>query len=143
MIAVPHSIVLDSQALSLYAESSAVMHPWIAAALRMNSILHISTVTLAETTDGSARDANIRRVVKNMNRIYVSEAIAYEAGRLRARATGLRRKPRDVTIDALVASTALSLRPPIIVLTSDEYDLTLLLEGTGVHVYKVGLVGAT
>jgi len=138
MIAVPHSIVLDAQALSLYAESSAAMYPWIAAALRTNSTLHISTVTLAETTDGTARDANVRRVVKNMNRIHVSESIAYEAGRLRAKAIGSRRKPRDVTIDALVASTALSLRPPVIVLTSDEYDMTLLLEGTGVHVYKVG-----
>jgi len=138
MIAVPHSIVLDAQALSLYAESSAAMYPWIAAALRTNSTLHISTVTLAETTNGTARDANVRRVVKNMNRIHVSEAIAYEAGRLRAKALGSRRKPRDVTVDALVASTALSLPPPVIVLTSDEYDMTLLLEGTGVHVYKIG-----
>jgi len=107
-------------------------------ARRTDSTLHASTVTLAEVTDGSSRDIGVRRVAKTLDREDVTEQIGYRAGRLRAAAASARRKPRDLTVDAVVAATALSLRGPVVVLTSDPADLRLLLEGTGVKVESIG-----
>jgi len=138
VIPTPHTFLLDAHALTLYASDARAMQPWLALAQATDSSFCISAVTLAETTDGSPRDANVRRAVKGIECIEVSEAIGYEAGYLRAKATNLRRKPRDLTVDALIAATALSLYSSTVVLTSDAPDMELLLEGTGVRVHKVG-----
>ena len=53
----PHCILLDSEAFSALAADDRRMQPWAAFARRTDSTLHASTVTLAEATDGSARDA--------------------------------------------------------------------------------------
>lgn len=138
MIAAPHSILLDSEALSALALDQPEMLAWAVVARRTDSTLHASTVTLAEVTDGSSRDIGVRRVAKTLDREVVTEQIGYRAGRLRAAAASARRKPRDLTVDAVVAATALSLRGPVVVLTSDPADLRLLLEGTGVKVESIG-----
>lgn len=101
MIAQPHSILLDSEALSAW-------------------------------------DVGVRRVAKTVRREPVTEQIGYRAGRLRAAASNTRRKARDLTVDAVVAATALSLPEPVVVLTSDPADLTRLLEGTSVKVVRIG-----
>jgi len=133
------SLVLDSHALSELASNARSMRTWMALVDRTGSDLYVSTVTLAEVTDGSARDAHVRRALRNLNLpIPPTEDIAFHAGRLRATAAGSRRKPRDLTVDAIVAATALTLRPPVVVLTSDKPDLDLLLDGTGVDVRAVG-----
>ncbi len=64
----------------------------------------------------------------------MTDQIGYRAGSLRARASVARRKPRDLTVDAVVAATALVLPGPTIVLTSEQSDLGLLLAGTAVRV---------
>jgi len=138
VIPTPHTFLLDAHALTLYSDDARAMQPWLALAQSTDSSFCISAVTLAETTDGSPRDANVRRAVKSMECIEVSEAIGYEAGRLRTKAANLRHKPRDLTVDALIAATALSLYPPVVVLTSDTPDMELLLEGTSVRVHKIG-----
>lgn len=137
MIAQRHSILLDSEALSALALDEPVMLAWAVVARRTDSTLHTSTVTLAEVTDGSARDIGVRRVAKTLDREIVTEQIGYRAGRLRAVAASSRRKPRDLTVDAIVAATALSLRVPVLVLTSDPSELRLLLTGTSVKVEPV------
>jgi predicted nucleic acid-binding protein len=91
-------------------------------------------LTLTEVTDGTARDVNVRRVVNAMRVLPVTDAIGYSAGRLRHTATRTRRKARDLTVDAVVAATALTLANPVVVLTSDPDDLRLLLQGTDVRV---------
>ncbi|MCL2468457.1 MAG: twitching motility protein PilT [Micrococcales bacterium] len=129
------SVLLDAHGLSALATDAAAMRTWLALVKRTGSELYVSTVTIAEATDGTSRDVNVRRALKGVNPpIPPSEPIAFEAGRLRAAATASRRKPRDLTIDALVAATALTLRPPVVVLTSDTPDLDLLLAGTSVQV---------
>ena len=138
MTAGPHTFLLDAHALSLLAEDSPAMQEWVALARRTSSVMCVSTATLAETTDGTARDANVRCTEKAAKRVAVSDEIGYTAGRLRALAASTRRKPRDLTVDAIVAATALSLRPPVVVLTSDRPDLTAMLDGTGVRVRTVG-----
>jgi predicted nucleic acid-binding protein len=138
VIPTPHTFLLDAHALTLYADDARAMQSWLALAQGTDSSFCISAVTLAETTDGSPRDANVRRAVKGMECVEVSEAIGYGAGRLRTKAANLRDKSRDLTVDALIAATALSLYPPVVVLTSDTPDMELLLEGTGVRVHKIG-----
>lgn len=73
--------------------------------------LHASTITPAEVTDGRSRDVAVRRIVKAIRLAAVTEDIGFRAGRLRAAAPSGRRKPRDLTVDAVVAATALSLIP--------------------------------
>ncbi|MBP8921185.1 MAG: hypothetical protein KBG85_15875 [Micropruina sp.] len=137
MIARSHSILLDAEALSALAEDDRRMLPWATVAHRTDSILHASTATLAEVTDGSARDANIRRAARAVRLIDVTAGIGYRAGQLRATAVRVRRKRRDLTVDAIVAATALTLPAPVVVLTSDPEDLRLLLAGTRIAVAAV------
>jgi predicted nucleic acid-binding protein len=134
----PHSIVLDSEALSALAADDRRMQPWAAFARRTDSTLHVCTVTLAEATDGSPRDANVRRVVKAVRLRDLTPEIGYQAGALRAAASSSRRKPRDLTVDAVVAATALALSGPVVVLTSDDSELNLLLDGSPVRVERIG-----
>jgi predicted nucleic acid-binding protein len=49
---------------------------------------------------------------------------------------GVRRKKRDLTVDAIVAATAVELAPSVVV-TADKSDLELLVDGFDV---KVSLV---
>ncbi|GAB3749047.1 type II toxin-antitoxin system VapC family toxin [Microlunatus parietis] len=134
MIIRPHSILLDAEALSALAAGTRTMQAWATAARRSDSILHASAVTLAEVTDGTARDADVRRISKALRIVPVSEEIGYTAGRLRAGAASTRRKPRDLAVDAIVAATALVLPPPVAVLTGDVSDLRHLLADTEVRI---------
>jgi predicted nucleic acid-binding protein len=97
-----------------------------------------SAITLAEVTDGTARDARVRRAAKALRVEEATAEIGHDAGRLRAGAASPRRKARDMTVDAVVAATALALRGPVVVLTADDGDLDLLLDGTPVKVERVG-----
>lgn len=137
MILRPHSILLDAEALSALAADERRMQAWATVAHRTDSTLHTSTLTLAEATDGSPRDANVRRVSKAIRLEPVNEAIGYRAGRLRSAAASARRKPRDLTVDAVVAATALTLAEPVVVLTADPGDLRLLLASTDVTVERL------
>ena len=137
MIVRPHSFLLDSEALSLLAADDRSMQAWATVARRTDSILYASALTIAEVTDGSARDAEVRRAIKALRVVDVDDTIAYSAGRLRASGVRARRKPRDMTVDAVVASTALLLPAPVVVLTSDSEDFELLLEGEPVLVERV------
>ena len=58
------------------------------------------------------------------------------AGALRTRADRARRKKRDLTVDAVVAATAVELAPSV-VLTADKPDLELLVEGFDVKISAV------
>lgn len=134
MIARPHSLLLDSEALSAFAAGRSSMQAWATVARRTDSVLYASTLTLTEVTDGTARDAQVHRAVNAVRLESVTEQVGFRAGSLRVRAVVTRRKARDLTVDAVVAATALVLPGPTIVLTSDQSDLGLLLDGTAVRV---------
>lgn len=138
MIARPHSILLDAEALSALAENDRRIQVWMLVARRTDSILYASTATLVEVTDGSLRDARVRRAVKALRLREVTEAIGFRAGGLRAGAVASRSKPRDLTVDSIVAATALELPPPVVVLTSDVGDLRLLLADSSIRVESIG-----
>ena len=138
MIVRPHSILLDAEAVSALAADARSMQAWATVARRTDSTLHASTVTLAEVADGSPRDAAVRRIAKALRLEVVTADIGYQAGQLRAGAASTRRKQRDLTVDAVVAATALSLPQPVVVLTSDPDDLQRLLADTAVAVESIG-----
>lgn len=138
MILRPHSILLDAEPLSALALGKRRMQAWAEVTRRTDSILFASTATLAEVTDGTARDSQVRRVAEAVRLIPVSDAIGYRAGALRSQAAAGRRKVRDLTIDALVAATATGLARPVVVLTTDVADLELLLSDTDVRVEGIG-----
>jgi len=133
----PYSIILDAEALSLLAAGARRMQAWVTVARRTDSILYASALTLAEVTDGTARDALVRRAMGAVRVEPVGVEIGYAAGRLRARASKIRRKHRNLTVDAVVAATALTLPAPTLVLTSDADDLTLLLADSAVRVESI------
>jgi len=137
MIARPHSVLLDAEALSALARDDRSMQAWATFAKRSDSVIYASCLTLAEATDGSARDVAVRRAVKAVRLVDVGPEIGYSAGRLRATASASRRKHRDLTVDSVVAATALTLPMPVVVLTSDLGDLRLLLAGHDVRIEAI------
>ncbi|MCL2595009.1 MAG: PIN domain-containing protein [Promicromonosporaceae bacterium] len=134
MISGEYSILLDAEALSELAASGRRMAAWEVVARRTDSLLYVSALTFAETFNGTTGDAHLYRVRKALNVKDVTSEIGVRAGHLRAAAAATRRKARDLTVDAVVAATALTLPAPVIVLTSDLADLRLLLQGTSVKV---------
>ncbi len=134
MIARPHSVLLDAEALSALAGGRRDMQAWATVARRTDSVLYASALTLAEVTDGTARDAQLRRVVKAVRVEIVTDQIGYLAGSLRAGGAVGRRKRRDLTVDAVVAATAMTLPRPTILITSDQRNLRLLLDGAEMRV---------
>jgi predicted nucleic acid-binding protein len=122
------SLLLDADALSKLAANEPPMQPWLAFVAAQHAVMYVSAATLAELVDGTSRDAAVHRVVKTEATCeVVSETIGYEAGRLRAKAASSRRKPRELTVDALVVATACALPRPVVILTSDTGDIDLLL----------------
>lgn len=113
------------------------MQAWLQTAKAIDATTDVSAATLAEVTDGSSRDAKIRRVCKAVRIEPVSEAIGYSAGNLRASAVASRNKPRDLTIDAIVAATSIHCPQPAVELTSDSPDFRLLLAGTKITTTRV------
>ena len=138
MIVRPHAFLLAAEALSALSVADRRMQSWATVARRTGSTLHASTLTLAEVTDGRDRDAAVHRIVKAIRLIEVTDRIGFVAGRLRAAATPARPKPRDLTVDAVLAATALTLPSPAVVITSDPGDLQILLDGTPVRVEAIG-----
>jgi predicted nucleic acid-binding protein len=137
VIARPHSILLDAEALSALARGERRMQTWAEVARRTDSPMYGSTATLAEVTDGGPKDAQVRRATKAIRLIDVTDDIGYRAGALRSKVAAGRRKPRDLTVDALVAATAVGLTAPVVVLTSDPAHFDLLPDGTDVKAVAI------
>jgi predicted nucleic acid-binding protein len=128
---IPASLLLDASALSKLALSAPAMQPWLAVVAAQQAVMFTSAAVLAECVDGSRRDAEVHRVVNTeLTCRAVTDSIGYEAGRLRAAAAHARRKPRDLTIDAIVVATACALERPVVILTSDTNDIDLVLAAT-------------
>lgn len=117
------ALVLDSDGLSKAGAGNPGAVAWIARARELGLPLVVNAVTLTETIRGGDRDARMYLLTKNARVDHVDAALAAEAGRL------LGRTRRGDTIDALVATTAIRLGQPTIVVTSDPPDLAALTAG--------------
>ncbi|MFV0458879.1 MAG: hypothetical protein ACK5MT_08965 [Actinomycetales bacterium] len=100
MIVRPHSILLDSEALWALAAGRRTMQSWGIVARRTDSVLHACAITLAEVTDGTARDAQVRRVAKVVRVEPMTDLIGYRAGSLRARSAVRQHQPRALSHQA-------------------------------------------
>ena len=132
----PRTLVFDAEALSALARSEKGMAEKLTAALRNDHRVVVPSIVLAEVMNGSAADAAVWNVVKRIPVVNIDTQIAGRAGGLRTKAHAVRRKPRDLTVDAVIASVAIQTVPSV-VLTSDPDDLALLVDGHDVVVSEL------
>jgi predicted nucleic acid-binding protein len=129
-------LILDTEAVSALAENRKGMAERLAAAQQADHRVLIPAVVLAEVATGAPNDASIWHVLGKIPTLDLPQGVAMRAGALRSRAERARRKKRDLTVDAIVAATAVELAPSV-VLTADKSDLELLLDGFDVKVSEV------
>jgi predicted nucleic acid-binding protein len=121
-------LILDSEAVSALAEKRKGMAERLAAAQRADHRVVIPTVVLAEVATGAPADAANWHVLGKVPTVELRQRVAMRAGALRARADRVRRKKRDLAVDAIVAATAVDLAPSVVI-TADQPDLELLVDG--------------
>jgi predicted nucleic acid-binding protein len=129
-------LILDSEAVSALTEQRKGMAERLAAAQQADHRVLIPAVVLAEVATGAPTDAAIWHVLGRIPTLDLPQGVAMRAGALRARAEGTRRKKRDLTVDAIVAATAIELAPSVVI-TADQPDLELLVDGFDVKVSAV------
>ncbi len=129
-------LILDSEAVSALAEQRKGMAERLAAAREADHRVLIPTVVLAEVATGAPTDAAIWHVLGRIPTVDLPQSVSMRAGTLRARADSVRRKKRDLTVDAIVAATAVELAPSVVI-TADKPDLELLVDGFDVKVSAI------
>lgn len=129
-------LILDTEAVSALAQKRKGMAERLAAAQQADHRVLIPAVVLAEVATGAPSDATIWHVLGKIPTLDLSQGVAMRAGALRSRAERVRRKKRDLTVDAIVAATAAELAPSVVI-TADKSDLELLLDGFDVKVSEV------
>lgn len=129
-------LILDSEAVSALAQQRRGMAERLAAAQQADHRVLIPAVVLAEVATGAQSDAAIWHVLSKIPTLDLPQGVSMRAGALRTRAERVRRKKRDLTVDAIVAATAVELAPSVVI-TADKSDLELLLDGFDVKVSEV------
>ena len=129
-------LILDTEAVSALAQKRKGMAERLAAAQQADHRVLIPAVVLAEVATGAPSDASIWHVLGKIPTLDLPQGVAMRAGALRSRAERVRRKKRDLTVDAIVAATAVELAPSVVI-TADKSDLELLLDGFDVKVSEI------
>ena len=129
----PRTVVLDCEAVAALARGRAGMAERLEAARRLDIRVVIPAVVLAELITGAGGDAALWRVVRRFPVVDIDARLAARAGALRQRASGVRRKKRDLTVDAITAALAVALAPSVVI-TSDAGDMRLLCDGADILV---------
>jgi predicted nucleic acid-binding protein len=122
------TLVLDSEGLVKLAAGDARARAYLESARERGARVVVSAITLAEVLRGRPRDASIHRVLTRISVLPVSAETGRRAGELLG-STGL--AGHRHAIDAVVAATALDVTRPVLLVTSDPGDLTLLVEEPG------------
>ncbi len=130
------TVVLDCGGLSQATAKDPAVHTVLTAAARKGTRVLVPAVVLAEVLTGQARDAQVWHTVNRLVVEPVDRDLGGEAGPLRQRARSVRKKTRDLTVDAIVAAVARRYAPSL-VLTCDDEDLALLCDGADVVVHHV------
>lgn len=136
----PRTLILDSEAVSALADKRRGMAERLAAALQGDHRVLIPSVVLAELATGGPRDAALWHLLARLPTVELNATVAMRAGGLREQAEARRRKKRDLTVDAVVAATAVDLAPSVI-LTGDPKDLRLLVGDADVTVSAIETAG--
>ncbi|MDR1077310.1 MAG: hypothetical protein LBL55_01320 [Propionibacteriaceae bacterium] len=130
------TVVLDSEALSALARKDRSVAVTVHALLKTGQPVVVPTVVLVEVMNGQPRDAAVRQAMKGFFSYSLEAPTATAAGALRERAESVRRKKRDLSVDAVVAQTAIDLAPSTII-TADVFDLRILTADADVVVVPV------
>ncbi|HET7388726.1 MAG TPA: PIN domain-containing protein [Nocardioidaceae bacterium] len=129
-------LILDSEAVSALAEQRRGMAERLTAAQQADHRVLIPAVVLAEVATGAPSDAAIWHVLGKIPTLDLPQGVAMRACALRARTDRVRRKKRDLTVDALMAATAVELAPSAVI-TAGKSGLELLVDGFDAKVSAV------
>lgn len=108
-------LVLDSGALSMFAEGDVRLLAVLEAAQRQGAVLLVPTVCLVESLTGTARDARLHQRLRATRSVVLDESVARDAARRRAAVGG------DDAADPVVAATAAAAGASVV--TTDPDDL--------------------
>ncbi len=127
------SMLLDAGAVLAFAQDRPEVRRWLQRAEARGVDPHVALVTVAEVFRDRPGGAREQWVLSRLGKQPFTLGHAWDAGRLLGHSGG-----RRMTVDAIVAATALGMPKPVALLTGDPGDLERLLEGyRGVHVAKV------
>lgn len=129
----PRTVVLDCDGLFRAAARDPLALAWLANAVSQHQRVLVPAVILAEVLTGKASDAQVWHTVNRLVVVPADRQVAGEAGPLRERATLVRRKKKDLTVDSIVVAVARQ-HAPSLVLTCDVEDFTVLCDGADVLV---------
>jgi predicted nucleic acid-binding protein len=127
------TLVLDSEGLAKTVLRDRELTVWLAAARAEDERVVTSAATLVEVIHPRINRPSLEWVISRVSVEPVTADIARQAGVLLEQAG---RHGHKYAIDAMLAATALSMRGPITVLTSDPEDIAMLC-GKRVLVVKV------
>lgn len=119
------ALVLDADGLTKLAAGDLVARARFETAKRYRGHIVTAASTLAEVLRGGQRDAEMHRILKNVEVIRIDGQSGRAAGELLGK-TGL--SGHRCALDALLAVVAMAQRRPVVVLTSDPRDLEKLTE---------------
>jgi predicted nucleic acid-binding protein len=119
------SVVLDAQGLVKLAAGDPAVRARTRVANELGRDLCMAASTLTEILRGGPRDAAVHRVLRWVKVIPVNEELGRAAGELLGQ-TGL--SGHQHALDALVAAVALAQQRPVVLLTSDPDDMSVLTE---------------
>ena len=117
------TLVLDADGLSKLATGHPLARARFELAKRYRRRIVTAASTLAEVLRGGPRDAEIHRMLKNVEVIGIDGHLGRTAGELLGK-TGL--SGHQCALDALLAAVALAQPRPVVLLTSDPRDLEKL-----------------
>ena len=116
------AVILDAGAIIALSRDDLRAQSFVRSARGARSAFYLSVVVLTETLTGGPRDATVHRVINAVNaELPLSGLVARRAGRLLGE-TG----SSAGAVDAIVAATAISVRPSVI-LTTDPDDMRRLV----------------
>ncbi len=119
------ALVLDAEGLVKLARGDVVARSYFEDARSARGAIVTAATTLTEVLRGGAGDSAIYRVLNKMTIVPVDGAVARAAGELLGR-TGL--SGHRCALDSILATVALALRRPVVLLTSDPHDMARLTE---------------
>jgi predicted nucleic acid-binding protein len=124
-IAVGGALILDAEGLVKLADGNHFAVSFARDAHDRSGRVITAASTIAEVLRGGPRDAKLHRMLNQVIVVPVDKALGRAAGELLGRA-GL--SGHRCTIDALLAAVALGQTRPVVLLTSDPFDMARLTD---------------
>jgi len=119
------ALVLDAEGLVKLARGDAIARSYFEDARSAKGAIVSAATTLTEVLRGRPADCSLHRVLNKMTVVPVDRELARAAGERLGR-TGL--SGHRCALDSIVATVALALRGPVVLLTGDLSEMVRLTE---------------